>query len=185
MFRSLHIGASVLAIASALSPAFAANRTAWTAGNGQGLTWGTLINSADMASMTNGQSVLSSVAGIANGTNLDQFMDISCKLTIASSTIAAGANIAFWIAPLQEDGTTYGDGQLTAGTAASLTPAWTPVATVPLYAAASQTTLWAYAQQITLPPGTYKVIMQDNSGFALTSGTQTCMYRTYNINLNN
>lgn len=184
MFRKSLV-AWALAFALALTPALAANRTAWTAGNGQGLTWGTLINSADMASMTNGQTVLSSVAGIANGTNLDQFMDISCKLAISSSTIAAGANLAFWIYALQEDGTTYGDGQLTAGTPSTLTPAAAPAAVVPLFAAATQTTLWAYATGIILPAGTFKVAIQDNSGFTLSSGTETCDYRTYNIQLNN
>jgi len=109
-----------------------ASRTSWVAGNGQGLTWGTLINSADMASMTNGQTVLSSVTAIANGTNLDMFMDISAVLVIASNTIAAGASLGFWLYNLQEDGLTYGDGQLTAGTPASLTPAWVPCATIPL-----------------------------------------------------
>src|ERR1700739_4906987 len=111
-----------LALTLALAPglASAANRTAWTAGNGQGLTWGTLVNSADMASLPNGSTVLSSVAGIANGTALDQFMDISCKLAIPSNTVAAGANIAFWIYALQEDGSNYRDGQLTAGHAAAI-----------------------------------------------------------------
>lgn len=162
-----------------------ASRTAWTAGNGQGLTWGTLINSADMASMTNSQSVLSSVADIANGTNLDQFMDISAVLAISSSTIVAGANLAYWLYALQEDGSTYGDGQLTAGTAASKTPAFAPCAVMGLVAAASQTALVGFSQGIIIPPGSFRVAIQNNSGFTLTSGTQTVKYRTYNQNLNN
>jgi hypothetical protein len=161
------------------------NRTAWTAGNGVGLTWTTLINSSDMASMTNGQTVLSSVSDIANGTNLDQFMDISAICAISSSTIAAGAALTFFLYALQEDGSTYGDGQLTAGTAASKTPAVVPCGSIPLYAAASQTTLVGFLQGIIIPPGSFRVAMQNNSGFALTSGTQTVKYRTYNINLNN
>jgi hypothetical protein len=166
-----------------VSGAQAANRTSWTAGNGQGLTWGAIINSADMASMPNGDSVLSSVTGVANGTNLDQFMDISCELTIASSAVAAGANLALWIYPLQEDGSTYGDGLLTAGTAAAVTPAIPPAAVIPLYAS-TRTTIIGQANALVLPPGTFKVVIQNNTGFALTSGTQTCDYRTYNINLN-
>lgn len=161
------------------------SRTAWTAGNGVGLTWSTLINSADLASMANGSSVLSSVADIANGTNLDQFMDISAICAISSSTIAAGANLAFWLYPLQEDGSTYGDGQFTAGTQAAKTPTFSPFGTMPLVAAASQTTLVGFIQGIVIPPGSFRVAMQNNSGFALTSGTQTVKYRTYNINLNN
>jgi len=162
-----------------------ANRTAWVAGNGQGLTWGTLINSADMASMTNGQTVVSSVADIANGTNLDLWMDISYKLVISSNTIAAGANFSFWIYALDQDGSTYGDGQFTNGTAASLTPAFPPCAVAGIPAVASTTNMSGFCQQIIIPPGSFRVAIQNNSGFALTSGTQTVKYRTYNLNLNN
>jgi len=161
------------------------NRTAWTAGNGVGLTWTTLINSADMASMANGSTVVSSVADIANGTNLDMFMDISASLVIASSTIVAGANLAYWIYALNQDGTTYGDGQFTNGTQAAKTPTFASCAVMPLVAAASQTALIGFSQQIIIPPGSFRVAIQNNSGFALTSGTQTVKYRTYNINLNN
>jgi hypothetical protein len=161
------------------------NRTAWAAGNGVGLTWTTLINSADLASMANGKTVLSSVADIANGTNLDQFMDVSASCAIASSTIAAGATLAFWIYALNEDGSTYGDGQLTSGTPASVTPTFPSSGTMPLVAAASQTTLLGFIQGIIIPPGSFRVAMQNSSGFSFTSGTQTVKYRTYNINLNN
>lgn len=162
-----------------------ANRTAWTAGNGQGLTWGTLINSSDMASMTNAQSVLSSVADIANGTNLDIYMDISYLLAISSNTIAAGANFAFWIYALNEDGTHYGDNQLTAGTAASVTPAFPPCGVAGVPAVASTTNMYGFIQGIIIPPGSFRVAIQNNCGFTLTSGTQTVKYRTYNLNLNN
>ena len=156
-------------------------KASWVAGLGQGLTWGTLINTADMASMATANTVLSSVADITNGTALDMFMDISALLAISSSTIAAGANLAFWIYELQQDGTTYGDGVFVAGTAAAKTPAFPPCATIPLYVAASQTVLEGSVNQITIPPGSFRVAMQNNSGFTLTSGTQTVKYRTYNI----
>lgn len=162
-----------------------ANRTAWTAGNGAGLTWATAINSADMASMATANTVVSSVADIANGTNLDMFMDISASLVIASSTIVAGANLAFWLYALNQDGTTYGDGQFTNGTAAAKTPTFAPCAAMPLVAAAAQTALIGNALQIMIPPGSFRVAIQNNSGFALTAGTQTVKYRTYNLNLNN
>jgi hypothetical protein len=164
-----------------------AARTAWTAGNGQGLTWGTLINSVDMTAgpLATANTVLSSVAGIANGTSLDMFMDISAECLIASSTVVVGANLAFWFYDLQEDGSTYGDGKLTAGTGAAITPVWPPCAVIPLYAAVTQTTLIGIAKGIVMPVGTFAVAIQNNSGFTLTSGTQTVKYRTYNINLNN
>lgn len=160
-------------------------RTAWTAGNGVGLTWTTLINSADLASMPTGDTVLSSVADIANGgTNLDMFMDISAILAISSSAVAAGANLAFWLYGLQEDGTTYGDGQLASGTQAAVTPSFAPCAVMPL-PTATITKLAGFSQQIIIPPGSFRVAMQNNSGFTLTSGTQAVKYRTYNLNLNN
>jgi hypothetical protein len=126
-------------------------------------------------------TVLSSVADIANGTALDMFMDISVSLAIASSTVAAGANLAFWLYELNQDGSTYGDNKLTAGTGAAITPSFAPCAIIPLFAAASQTTLIGYANQITIPPGSFRLAIQNNSGFTLTAGTQTVKYRTYNI----
>lgn len=161
-----------------------ANKSAWVAGAGQGLTYGTLINSADMASMANANTVLSSVATIANNTALDQWMDISISLAIASSTIASGANLAFWLYLLNQDGSSFGDGQLTAGTPAAKTPAFAPCAILPLFPAASQTALKGDLTGIVVPPGGLRVAMQQNSGFTLTSGTQTVKYRTYDLNLN-
>jgi hypothetical protein len=161
-----------------------ASRTAWVAGNGVGFTWTTAINSADLVSMPNGSSVLSSVTGIANQTNLDMFMDVSVRCAIASSTIAAGANLAVWLYALLDDGSTYGDGQFTAGTQAAKTPTFAPCGMVSLVAAASQTTLTGFIQQVIIPPGTFKLALQNNSGFTFTAGTQTVMYRTYNLNLN-
>ena len=42
-----------------------------------------------------------------------------------------------------------------------------PVAIFPLRAAATQTTLVGFAQGIILPPGTFKAVFQNNSGFTL------------------
>lgn len=168
-----------------------ANRTAWTAGNGVGYTWTTAINSGDMntlgiTGMPNGNTVRSSVADIANQTNQDMWMDISVRLIIASSTVAAGANLAFWLYYLLDDGTTYGDGQLpTAGTFLAITPTFTPCAVVPLVAAAAQTLLVGAALQIPIIPGSFRLAIQNNSGFTLTTSTQVVKYRTYNLNLNN
>lgn len=160
------------------------SRTAWTAGNGVGFTWTLAINTADLTTMATANTVVSSVADIANQTNLDMFMDISVSCNISSSTIAAGANLALFIFPLNQDGTTYGDGQFTNGTAAAKTPTFPPCGVIPLVAAASQTTLLGMITQIPIPPGSFRVGMQNNSGFTFT-GTNTVKYRTYNLNLNN
>lgn len=192
--RRLLLGLSAgAAIALLLSPkaVFAANRTAWTAGNGVGYTWSTAIASGDMntlgvTGMPTGNTVLSSIADIANQTNQDMFMDISTRLIIASSTIVAGANLALWTYYLLDNGTTYGDGQFpTPGTFAAKTPTFAPYATIPLVAAAAQTLLVGAATQISISPGSFRNAIQNNSGFTLTTGSQIVMYRTYNINLNN
>jgi hypothetical protein len=160
------------------------SRTAWTAGNGVGYTWTTLINSANISSLANGSSCLSSVADITNQTAQDQFMDISYLLAIASSTIVAGANFAFWLYYLNQDGSHYGDNQLpTPGTPVAITPSFPPCASLSVPAVASTTAMYGTATGIVIAPGSFRVAIQNNCGFTL-SGTQTVMYRTYNQNLN-
>lgn len=159
------------------------SRTAWTAGNGVGYTWTTAIASANMASMTNGQSVMDST-DITNQTAQDMYADISISLAISSSTIAAGANIALLLYALNQDGTTYGDNHLTTS-AATVTSSIAPICTINCFAATTQTSIIGNATGLIIPPGTFRWAMQNNSGFTLTSGTQTVKYRTYNLNLNN
>jgi hypothetical protein len=155
------------------------SRTAWTGGNGAGLTWATA--NANAGTLANGNSVLDST-DITNGISLDIFADVSFSCTIASSTIAAGANIAFYLALLNQDGSTYGDNHVTT-TPAAAAPSYAPAAVINLFAAATQTSLIGNYQGIVLPPGTFRWIVQNNSGFAFTAAT--LKYRTYNTNLNN
>jgi|SRR5208282_593114 len=155
------------------------SRTAWVAGNGAGLTWTALFGS-EVATPATAYTTLSSVV-VANGASLDQFMDISLEATISSSTIAAGANFTLWLMPLMEDGTTYGDGSVTT-TPAAVTPGLFPVAVMPLLAKAATTNLYGYVQGIILPPLSFAMALQNNSGFTLTACTVD--YKTYNQNLN-
>lgn len=161
-----------------------ANITGWQGGRlNSGLTWTNPTFAAALTTLATGSSTLGTT-DITNGTSLDQFVDLSVRCTIASSTIAAGANIAVWLYALLDDGATYGDGQLsTAGTAAAKTPTFPSCATIPLVAATAQTTLVGFAQQIIIPPGTFRFAVQNNSGFAFTAAG--LKYRSYNINLSN
>lgn len=166
-----------------------ANRTSWVAGNGVGLTWTTAFTSTDFTGSqpTNGQTLLSTTT-IANGsTNLDQYMHLSVEQSISSSTIAAGANFTIWLCALKAGGSNYWP-PLTAGTAGSPVPPWAPAVVIPLYAAASQTTLVGSTADlgppIVIPPCSFRLIMQNNCGFTLTSSTQTWDYITFNVNLN-
>ena len=174
-------------------------RTAWTPGNGETLSWGTVINTTDVQSMATASSVLSGVADITNGTALDMFMDVSMSLSVTSSTgPIAGANVAFWLYPLNQDGTTYGDNQFSAGTQKAATPNFPPfgtfassvatTATTSVGTAGSSLTAFTFTGTLTgvvIPPGSFRVTMQNNYGVALSTGPQSIKYRTYNINLNN
>jgi len=169
------------------------NRTSWTAGLGQGLTFGALFAGADInasdsaAGLGNGHVVLSSQGDITNNSSFDMFMDISYRFTIASSTIAVGANIAFFLYYKNQDNTAYGDNQLTAGTAnTTYSAAIQPCATVGIPALAATTNFYGTATGIIIAPGIFRVAMQNNSGFAFSStlGSQAVQYRTYNMNLN-
>ncbi len=157
----------------------------WLAGSGQGLTWGALFSSTantDINQTTpipTANCMLSTIT-ISNGTGLDKYMDISIRCAISSSTIAAGANFAIYLYALLDDGSTYGTGELTAGTTSALLPPIPPAAIFPLRAAATQTTLVGFAQGIVLPPGTFKAVFQNNSGFTLNATGNVCQYRTYN-----
>lgn len=166
-----------------------ASRTSWVAGNGAGLTWTAAFNSSDFTGSqpTNTQTLMSTVTIANGGTNLDQYMHISIRQSISSSTIAAGANFTIWLCSLKADGSTYW-APLTAGTAGSAVPPWTPVAYIPIYATTSQTTLVGSTADlgtpIVIPPYSFKIIMQNNCGFTLTSTTQEWDYTTFNMNLN-
>lgn len=163
------------------------NRTAWTAGNGQGLTWGTAINGSDLASLANGSTVLSSVADIANGTNLDMYADLSVELTIGSATPSAGAYLGLYIAALMEDGSSYGDGSLTSGATITRAPPWSPAGIIPLQSSAATTLLAGFIQGIIIPPGSFRFALYNGSGITLsaTAANNVVKYRTYNLNLNN
>ena len=167
------------------------NRTAWTPGVGAGLTLASnpLFGAADLTSLANGSAVLSSNADIANATNLDQWVDVAVSCTIASSAIPAGANFALFLYELMNNvgGTFYGDGQLTAGTqTAYIAGGIFPIATIPLRQA-TYTNLAGYAQGIIIPPGSFRFVLLNNTGVALsaTAANNIAQYRCYNQNLNN
>lgn len=147
----------------------------WKAGSGQGLTWGNAF-STEVNSITNGQAVLSSIA-IANGTALDLFADIS--IALGSITTGAGAPyIGIYLYPLNQDGSTYGDGRF--ASAASGPPLSSYfVGQVPLIPSVTQ------AQEgtvtgVLMPPGSFKLVAYNQAGVALAASSNTFAYRTYN-----
>ena len=164
-----------------------ANRVAWTGGNlNTGYGWTTLFNSSDLVSLAaTPAAVLSSITAIANQTGQDMFMDVSFALACASSSVTAGMNFALYFVYLNQDGTTYGDGQFTTGgTQAAKTPAVGFVGSLGLAVNGTATSLTGTLTGIPIYPGTFLPILQNNA-VALNTSTQTVKYRSYNYQVNN
>jgi hypothetical protein len=164
-----------------------ANRAAWVAGNGVGFTWTRAINTADLVSLANGSTVLSSVADVTNQTALDLYADISVRMTVASATPPGGSFFGIYLVPLLDDGATYGDGMMASGGVIARAPPYAPAGVIPLESAAAATLLAGFVQGILIPPGSFRWAFYNLSGAALSGTGANCnvFYRTYNINLNN
>jgi hypothetical protein len=147
----------------------------WIGGAGQGLTWGSAFGT-EINSLTSADSVLSSVV-IANGTALDIFADLSL-IAAATATTVAPSYVGIYLYPLNEDGSTYGDGVLTTTPAAYVPPSCYYVGSIGLRAAAS-TYISGMVRGIILPPGSFCFAMYNAAGVNFGS-TMTCKYRTYN-----
>lgn len=146
----------------------------WIAGSGQGLTWGNAFTGSTLNSIASGNAILSDLV-INNATALDIFADVS--ISLASAAFVAPNYIGIYLYPLNQDGTTYGDGRF--GTsAAGPPPAGYAVGTIGLVAAtqAQEGTL----RGIILPPGSFKFVLYNQGGVALAASTNVCLYRTYN-----
>lgn len=167
------------------------NRTAWTGGNlNTGLSWTGLFSSSDINLMSPGQSVRSSLGDITNGTGLDMFMDVSLKIVFSQTTatgITAGSNVALYLMPLLQDGTTYGDGSIPtagAGGFTTIVPSIPPAAIFTCRTGGSQTFFGGFAQAILIPPGSFQCALVNNFAISF-GGSQACYFRSYNIQLNN
>lgn len=148
----------------------------WIAGSGVGLTW-TSCFGTELNSLVAGNAVISSVV-ITNGTNLDLFADIS--ISLGSVTPGAGNPfIGIYFYPLNQDGTTYGDGAF-GTTAAGPPPSSYFVGSIPCRASTAGV-ITGMVRGILLPPGSGKGLLYNNSGVNLASSANTVSYRTYNL----
>lgn len=180
------LGALLFALLLPLEAHATAARTEWAAGNGAGYTWTSVMASADLTSLASGSSILSSATAIANATNQDIYADISFESTIGSATPTAGGFIAVYALALNEDGSTYGDGGLVAGTQKAYIPPYAPVCTIPLVAAAT-TLLAGQCLNVLIPPDTISFAVYNFSGLALsaTAANNVLKIKTFNVNNNN
>jgi hypothetical protein len=147
------------------------------------------FNAADLNSLPNLSSVLSSVAVFDNTVALDQFMDISFVGAIAAaSTIATGAGLAFFLATIQGNGSTIYDGRMTAGTQYANTtysPLMNSLGGFPISPGTSITNISGSVLNITIPPRKLALVVQNQSGFAFAgAGACSCWVSTYCQNTN-
>ena len=157
------------------------NKTGWTAGRlFSDLAWHAGFGS-EANGLVNGNSVLSSVI-FNNDSGLDQVVDVSFVGTITSATLVAGSGVSLWLAMLAGDGTTYGDGQFTT-TPAALTPPWFAFAFFPFRIGAAITSLVGSQPLLAVPPGKFKLIVQNNLQSPTLTAAQVYL-RSYDQDLN-
>lgn len=140
------------------------------------------FTAGDLNSLASGGAALSSAA-ITNTTNLDQMMDVSFVVTVGGTTLAS-SYVTVYVLPLNQDGSTYGDGY---ASSTSTQPSFN-------YAAGSAgvkigvtsgSTVTGTVQFISIPPGNFKIAFANNLQVALGStAALTLKYVTYNNNLN-
>jgi hypothetical protein len=148
------------------------------AGSGVGLTWTTCFG-AEINSLVNGNAVLSSV-NIDNSTALDLLADISVSL--GSITPGAGnPYIGFFLYPLNQDGSTYGDGRFTSS-APGPVPSSYWEGNIPCIPSTTGVVTGSIIG-ITLIPGAFKLLMLNASGTTLAASANTVKYRTYNYSV--
>lgn len=156
-----------------------ASANKWKAGASAG--WASAFGS-EVNSVASGSSILSTVI-VSNSTGLDQYIDISVSL--GSITSGAGSPyVGFYLYPLNQDGTTYGDGRYGSAVASQplvnyslgalgLIPSVTQVQTGTVVGSNQNTPM-------TLPPGDFKLVMFNLAGATLAGSANTIKYRTYN-----
>jgi len=156
------------------------SKSAWTT-PGYVAAFGTEINS-----LASGASVMSSIA-FTNDTDLQQFMDLSAQCTIASTTITAGSSLSFFIPYLQQDGTTYGDGALVAGSpTATWSPLLDPIGGVPTVARAGVTAIVGDIGLVPIRPTAFRLVATNLilPATALAASGNAVAIKRYSQNLN-
>jgi hypothetical protein len=140
------------------------------------------FTAGDLNSLANGGSAVSTAA-ITNGTALDMYADVSLTVTVGGTTTTT-SYLSLYVLPLQQDGTTYGDGS---ASSSSAQPVATYLAASSLVkvGVASGSTVTAMFRQIVLPPGDFVFALGNNLGVALNAtAALTMKYRAYDENLN-
>lgn len=158
-----------------------ATNTGWIAGRGQGLTYASAgFTAANFNTLAVGSVVVASSA-TTNTTALDLYADVSFSLTIGSTVTTAASFFSLYVLPLNQDGTTYGDG-IANGTAAP--SAAYLRSTVGVRVVTANSAVVSTFEQVRLPPGNFKFAIVNNAVVLNAAAAATVSYRTYNESLN-
>lgn len=159
-----------------------AGTSRWVAGGGQGLTYGSAgFTGTDFASLATG-SVVVATSAIANSSPLDLYADVSFVITVGGTTVV-NSRFDLYLLPLNQDGTTYGDG---VATGASLPAAGYQVSSIGVKVGVTTgNSVTGTFRGIVMPPGNFKFAIGNQAGVSMNATpAATFSYRTYNENLN-
>lgn len=163
-----------------------ANTARWIGGVSPGLTWASLGVSiiANLNSLANGSCA--STGAQNNASNLDLYLDFSFSCHPGATTTAT-SYFTTYLLPQNQDGTSYGDGSIGVTTTFAGSP--DPSFIVATHRLSSPVTTAGFcvgiARGILLPPGSYLLVLQNNTGNALNaSAGASVKMRTYSENLN-
>ena len=123
------------------------------------------LTAGDVNSLASGGGALSTTV-IANGTGLDQFIDVSFVLTVGGTTTAA-SYITVYLLPLNQDGSTYGDGYASSTGSQPAAAYAGPIGQVGVKpGVTSGNTVTGSILFGNLPPGNFKLAIGNNLGVA-------------------
>jgi len=144
--------------------------------------WATCgFSTSDFNSLASGSVVVASGA-VTNGTALDQYADVSFVVTVGGTTTAT-SYFDLYILPLNQDGTTYGDGVANGSTAPTF--GYRKASTGVKTGITSGNTITGTFPTVILPVGNFKYAIVNNLGVALNAtAAATVKHRTFNENLN-
>lgn len=148
-------------------------------------TWTNLgFTASDFNSLANGSFVLATTA-LTNQDDLDLLMEVSFSVEVGGTTTASSF-LSLYMMPLNQDGTTYGDGTPSGTAMPSPSYLWDTVSVrsgvTSGNAVVGTFPNWPY---LPIPPGTFKLGIGNNLGVAMDSTAAfVAKGRSHVLNLN-